>query len=124
MSASRALQATAAAHAFVAIGHTLKSQDFMNDPQFRRLPRLVGAYARAGWFQGTSLFLIAAILNYRWSRNPLLLTDSLDKAIAAVTVATYWATAVWYMSQEDKTTSGLLTVVGGLQTWSAFFAQR
>ena len=64
-----------------------------------------------------------AILNLRWSRNPLLLTDSLEKAIAAVTTATYWATALWYMTQEDKFTSGLLTVIGGLQAWSAFFAQ-
>ena len=67
--------------------------------------------------------IATAILNLRWSRNPLLLTDSLEKAIAAVTTATYWATALWYMTQEDKLTSGLLTVVGGLQAWSAFFAQ-
>ena len=66
--------------------------------------------------------IATAILNLRWSRNPLLLTDSLEKAIAAVTTATYWATALWYMTQEDKPTSGLLTVVGGLQAWSAFFA--
>jgi len=96
----------------------------MNDPQFKRLPRLVGAYARAGWFQGSALFLVAAILNYRWSRNPLLLTDPLDKAIAALTAATYWATALWYMSKDEKPASGLLTVIGGLQTWSAFFAAK
>jgi predicted NAD/FAD-dependent oxidoreductase len=65
-----------------------------------------------------------AILNLRWSRNPLLLTDSLEKAVAAVTTATYWATALWYMTQEDKPTSGLLTVVGGLQAWSAFSASK
>jgi len=96
----------------------------MNDPQFKRLPRLVAAYARAGWFQGSSLFLVAAIINYRWSRSPILLADRLEKAIAAVTAATYLLTAAWYASQEDKTTSGLLTIVGGLQTWSAFFARR
>ena len=61
MSTTRALQATAAAHAFVSIGHTLKAQSFMNDPQFRRLPRLVAAYARAGWFQGSSLFMVAGM---------------------------------------------------------------
>ena len=66
--------------------------------------------------------MATAILNLRWSRNPLLLTDSLEKAIAAVTTATYWATALRYMTQKDKPTSGLLTVVGGLQVWSAFFA--
>ena len=68
--------------------------------------------------------MATAILNLRWSRNPLLLTDSLEKAVAAVTTATYWATALWYMTQEDKPTSGLLTVVGGLQAWSAFFAPK
>lgn len=26
----------------------------MNDPQFRRLPRLVGTCATVGWYQGTS----------------------------------------------------------------------
>ena len=68
--------------------------------------------------------IATAILNLRWSRNPLLLTDSLEKAIAAVTTATYWVTALWYMTQEDKPTSGLLTVVGGLQAWSVFFAPK
>ena len=68
--------------------------------------------------------MATAILNLRWSRNPLLLTDSLEKAIAAVIAATYWATALWYMTQEDKPTSGLLTVVGGLQVWSALFAPK
>jgi hypothetical protein len=53
-----------------------------------------------------------------------MLTDGLEKAIAAVITVTYWATALWYMSQEDKPTSGLLTVVGGLQAWSAFFASK
>lgn len=132
----------------------------MNDPQFKRLPRLVAAYARAGWFQVSmesyhsldtstdshlsyraapcsSLLVfillpsvwqftddIPAIINYRWSRSPILLADRLEKAIAAVTAATYLLTAAWYASQEDKTTSGLLTIVGGLQTWSAFFARR
>ena len=65
---------------------------------------------------------VKAILNLRWSRNPLLLTDSLEKALAAVTTATYLATALWYMSQENIPTGGVLTVVGGLQVWSAFFA--
>ena len=65
-----------------------------------------------------------AILNLRWSRNPILLTDTLDKALAAVMTATYWATALWYMTQEDRPTSGLLTVVGGLQAWSAFLAPK
>lgn len=132
----------------------------MNDAQFKRLPRLVAAYARAGWFQvrldearlrllpdrltgisrvvhSSSLLVIIlldekrcetddtkAILNLRWSRNPTLLTDSLEKALAAVTTATYWATALWYMSQGDKPTSGLVTVVGGLQAWSAFLASK
>lgn len=65
-----------------------------------------------------------AILNLRWSRTPTLLTDSLEKAIAAVTTATYWATALWYMSQGDKATSGLVAVVGGLQAWSAFLVSK
>jgi hypothetical protein len=30
-----------------------KAQGFMSDAQFQRLPRLVSALARAGWFQGT-----------------------------------------------------------------------
>lgn len=67
---------------------------------------------------------VKAIINLRWSQNPLMLTDGLEKAIAAVTTVTYWATALWYMTQEDKPTSGLLTVVGGLQAWSAFFASK
>ena len=50
--------------------------------------------------------------------------DTLDKALAAVMTATYWATALWYMTKEDRPTSGLLTVVGGLQAWSAFLAPK
>jgi predicted NAD/FAD-dependent oxidoreductase len=68
--------------------------------------------------------MATAILNLRWARNPLLLTDSFEKAVAAVTTATYWATALWYMIQDDKPTGGVLTVVGGLQAWSAFFAPK
>jgi predicted NAD/FAD-dependent oxidoreductase len=70
------------------------------------------------------MMLAKAILNLRWSRNPGLLTDSLEKAVTTVITATYWATALWYMTQEDKQTSGLLTVVDGLQAWSAFSTSK
>lgn len=38
--------------AYPSVAGKLKAQEFMNDPQFKRLPRLVAACARAGWFQG------------------------------------------------------------------------
>jgi hypothetical protein len=40
----------------IQVAPKLKAQGFMNDPQFKRLPRLVAACARAGWYQGITLF--------------------------------------------------------------------
>lgn len=37
----------------------MTATEFMNDPQFKRLPRIVAAYARAGWFEGGVFFLIS-----------------------------------------------------------------
>jgi hypothetical protein len=65
-----------------------------------------------------------AIINYRWAQNPALLRNNLDKAIALLTTSIYWASALWYVKEGDKTTSGLVTLVGGLQLWSAFFAVK
>jgi len=120
MSLSRSLQVTAAAFAFVSVGHTIKAQEFMNDPQFKRLPRFVSMYSRAGWYQGSVFFLIAAILNYRWAKSPALLLEPIDKAVAALMTTIALGTAAWYGKEGDRTTSGLLTIVGALQSYAAF----
>lgn len=65
---------------------------------------------------------LQVIINYRWARNPKLLTNNLDKAIALLTTSIYWVTALWYAKEGDKITSSLVTFVGGLQLWSTFFA--
>jgi len=122
MSSKTAYQATAIAHAIVALAHTAKSKDFLSDPQFKRLPRLVAAYPRAGWFQGSVWFFIGALLNYRWSRVSGPLTDPVERAIAVLITAVYLGTAAWYTKEGDAATGGILTVVGGMQTWSAFFS--
>jgi hypothetical protein len=111
----------------------------MNNPQFQRLPRSVSMYSRAGWYQGSVFFLIAgrfldetsslvliipALKNYRWAQSPGLLADPLDKTIAALTTAICLGSAVWYGKEGDRTTCGLLAIVGGLQAWAALSAQK
>ena len=66
---------------------------------------------------------LQALLNYRWSRVPGPLSDPIEQAIAALITLVYWGTATWYLKEGDSLTSSILTVVGGVQTWSAFFSK-
>jgi hypothetical protein len=70
------------------------------------------------------LKVLIAIMNYRWSKNPALLIDPLDKAMAALTTAICVGSALWYGKGGDGATGGTLAALGGLQTYAAFFAQK
>jgi hypothetical protein len=63
-------------------------------------------------------------MNYRWSKSPALLLDPLDKAMAALTTAICVGSALWYGTEGDTATGGILAGLGGLQTYAAFFAQK
>ena len=40
-----------------------------------------------------------------------------------LTTLIYWSSALWYTKEGDATSGGILTAVGGMQTWSAFFSK-
>jgi len=123
MSLSKPFAATALAHLFISLGHTVKGTEWQASPDFKRLPQMVKAYARAGWYQGSAYFLIAALINYRWARlNAGALTDPIEQAVAGIATAVYMATAAWYTKNGDVPTAGLLVGAGALQVWSGFLA--
>jgi hypothetical protein len=50
----------------------------MNDAQFKRLPRLVAACARAGWFQGTVLSALRYHFRFLPSQFAVIIMKRLD----------------------------------------------
>ncbi|PGH06236.1 hypothetical protein AJ80_08205 [Polytolypa hystricis UAMH7299] len=121
---SRAYQANAVVFTLLAAGHTFAGKSFTSDPQFKNLPRTVGAYARAGWYQGSVFFLIVALINYRWSRVPGALANPAEKAIAALISALCWGSSAWYHRNGIRDTSAIVGFAGALQTWAAFFSRK
>ena len=57
---------------------------------------------------------MTGILNYKWAQVGLL--DIYDKSIAALLVSLLAGAGVGYFKSGDKTTAGLLVVVGILQS--------
>ncbi|KAL2219548.1 hypothetical protein M432DRAFT_358103 [Thermoascus aurantiacus ATCC 26904] len=123
MPSSRPYQITAAVFALLSAGHTFTARKWTNDPQFKDLSKVVKAYARAGWYQGSVFLLIMALINYRWSRlvPQGRLTDPVDRAIAALNTLLLWATAAWYTKNGIRDTGAVVGASGVLQAWAAFW---
>jgi len=50
------------------------------------------------------------------------LRTEVDKAVIGTAVATVWASALYYYKKGILSNAVVTSVVGGLQTWSFFFA--
>ncbi|KIW42069.1 uncharacterized protein PV06_05653 [Exophiala oligosperma] len=112
---SRIALATSIAHVGVAIGHTAFGLDIFSRAQWSTLPRLLFAYARVGWYQGSILFTIAGLHTYQMSQRDPSTWTTVERAIAGILIALYWASSAWYFKHGDKPTGLLTAVVGAMQ---------
>ncbi|KAF7590193.1 hypothetical protein BBP40_003167 [Aspergillus hancockii] len=117
---STSLQATALGWVLISLGHTLSAKDWQSLPQARTLPNLAYTCARAGWFQGSGFFLMNALINYNWSRDPTLLNEPVNQAIAVLMTAIVGFSSVWYLKRGVKANGIVVGVIGALQAWAAF----
>ncbi|KAF9892041.1 hypothetical protein FE257_002447 [Aspergillus nanangensis] len=115
-----ALQTTAAGWLLISLGHTISAKDWQSPPGFRALPNLSYTCAKAGWYQGSAFFVMNALLNYSWSKNPALLDDPVNKAIAALMTAIVWVSSGWYLKKGVKGNGVVVALMGALQAWAAF----
>ncbi|KAH8664365.1 hypothetical protein BX600DRAFT_299341 [Xylariales sp. PMI_506] len=114
---SRALQIAALNQLLLSIGHTITAPSFMRTAAFRTLPTNEWSKSTVGWYQGSGLFLILAVINLRWSKQATLV--SLDKVAAALATALLWASGVWYHRNGDSGTAGVVAISGAVQAWAA-----
>ncbi|PGH16882.1 hypothetical protein AJ79_01526 [Helicocarpus griseus UAMH5409] len=121
---SKAFKAAAIVFTLLSAGHTLAGKQWMTDPQFKALPRHVGAFSRVGWYQGSVFLLIGALLNYRWSQTSRgALTDPVEKAMAALATALCFGSSAWYNKNGIRDTAAIVGFAGVLQGYAAFFSK-
>jgi hypothetical protein len=68
------------------------------------------------------LITLAALINYRWSRNPGALLNPVEKAIAALIAAICWGSAAWYKKNGLRESGAVVGLAGALQAYAAFFS--
>ncbi|CAN9414303.1 unnamed protein product [Alternaria sp. RS040] len=81
------LQASSAAYAILAIGHTMKGLDQFKHPTMNTLPVMLRGASKIGWYEGSGFFLMMSILNYKWSVTGIY--DVYDKSIAGILTGTW-----------------------------------
>ncbi|KAG8428789.1 hypothetical protein J3459_002419 [Metarhizium acridum] len=117
---SKALQITSAGWLLISLGHTTSAKDWQANAKFQTLPRLSYACAKVGWYQGSGFFIMNALINYAWSKNPALLRDPVHKAIAGAMIAIMWASGWWYTKNGVASNAVAVGAIGALQGYSAF----
>ncbi|RYO66907.1 hypothetical protein AA0113_g5111 [Alternaria arborescens] len=107
------LQASSAAYAILAIGHTMKGLDQFKHPTMNTLPVMLRGASKIGWYEGSGFFLMMSILNYKWSVTGIY--DVYDKSIAGILTGMLAAAGAAYWKSNDKPTAITLAVVAVLQ---------
>ncbi|KAH0836090.1 hypothetical protein AYO21_02730 [Fonsecaea monophora] len=116
---SRVVLATSITHALVAVGHTVHGLNTFGLPAWSALPALLRCYAKAGWFQGSVFFSIAALSTYQLSQRDPAAWTGVDRVIVAMTAALYGISSAWYLRHGDRVT-GAVTGLGSIMsawTW-------
>ncbi|CAG7946670.1 unnamed protein product [Penicillium nalgiovense] len=113
------LQASAASFVLLSVGHTIKGREWTADPRFKTIkgtnPWTCGTL---GWYQVRStLALVSCLLHWQWSRDPTLLQDPVNKAMAGIVNLLLWASSVWYAKYGIKDTSIVLGISAALQAF-------
>ncbi|RVX67416.1 hypothetical protein B0A52_08769 [Exophiala mesophila] len=96
---SRVALAASIINGLIAAGHTVKGFEIFASPTWKSLPKLLFAYARVGWYQGSVFFAIAGI----------------DRIIVAMTSLLYLGSSAWYYKNGDGATGTLVAVAGAVQ---------
>ncbi|EXJ75682.1 uncharacterized protein A1O5_00189 [Cladophialophora psammophila CBS 110553] len=109
---SRVVLATSITHALVAVGHTVHGLNTFALPAWTSLPALLRCYAKAGWYQGSVFFSIAALFTYQLSQRDPATWTTIERAITGLTMALYCVSSAWYFRHGDKAT-GVVTGFGG-----------
>merc|ERR1711964_477981 len=94
------LQASSAAYAILAIGHT--GLDQFKHPTMNTLPLMLRGASKIGWYEGSGFFVIMSILNYKWSVTGIY--DVYDKSIAGVLTTLLAAAGAAYWKSNDRPT--------------------
>jgi hypothetical protein len=79
------LTLTSLTHALLSLGHTLKGSSQFAHPSLSSIPPALRTASKIGWYEGSIWFLIAAVLNYKWSVNGGL-KDGADRLVAGMVV--------------------------------------
>ncbi|KAH7024742.1 uncharacterized protein B0I36DRAFT_366659 [Microdochium trichocladiopsis] len=119
---SRAHQVTAIGWLLTSFGHTISAKEWQSRKDFKSIGNLAKTCGTVGWYQGSGLFLILALLNYQYSLSPTAIHTSIDKAVIATAVATIWSSALYYYKKGLVPNAVVTSVVGGLQAYSFFLA--
>ncbi|KAG5926931.1 hypothetical protein E4U42_002807 [Claviceps africana] len=117
---TRSLDVTAVGWLLLSLAHTSSAGDWQANVQFQNLSSVASACAKAGWYQGSGFFIMNALINYAWSRNPALLQDPVHRAIAGTMVAIMWVSGWWYAKKGVLASMMAVSVMGALQGYSAF----
>ncbi|KAJ5479383.1 hypothetical protein N7530_004892 [Penicillium desertorum] len=112
------LQASAASFVLLSIGHTIKGREWTADPRFKAIKGTNSwTCGTLGWYQGSGFLLLAGLLHWQWSRDPTLLQDPVNKAMAGIANLLLWASSVWYAKYGIKDTSIVLGISAALQAF-------
>ncbi|KAG5913140.1 hypothetical protein E4U53_004988 [Claviceps sorghi] len=114
------LDVTAVAWLLLSLAHTASARNWQANARFQNLSSVASACAKAGWYQGSGFFVMNALVNYAWSRNPALLQDPVHRAIAGTMVAIMGVSGWWYAKKGVLANMMAVSVVGVLQGYSAF----
>ncbi|KAF1979781.1 hypothetical protein BU23DRAFT_594953 [Bimuria novae-zelandiae CBS 107.79] len=108
---------TSLAYGLLSIGHTAKGLSQFTHPSTASLPIWLRGASKIGWYEGSVWFVIAGVLNYKWSQTGIV--DMADKTVAGLLTTLLFGAGASYWSVNDRPTGGLLFVVGALQAFGA-----
>ncbi|KAJ5120576.1 uncharacterized protein N7515_009964 [Penicillium bovifimosum] len=140
------LQASAASYVLLSLGHTIAGRDWTSDPRFKAIARTKPwACGTVGWYQVSSklsnsnlpssmflgmvadsrsciqgsgfLLLTAGLLHWQWAKDPSLLQDPVNKAIAGIANFVLWASTVWYAKHGIHDTAAVVGLSAALQAF-------
>jgi len=117
MPPNKLLLATAVMHSLLSAGHTAHGLNLFKDPAFAKLPALLTATVKAGWFEGSVFFAMMGLINYGWAHSGL--NGSTDIGVASMISLLCFGAGGWYTKCGDKGTGVLLAIAGALQGISA-----
>ncbi|KAL5410560.1 hypothetical protein PMIN06_006067 [Paraphaeosphaeria minitans] len=108
---------TGLACGLLSLGHTVKGLEQFKHPSTNQLPPQLRGASQIGWYEGSVWFLIAGVMNYKWSQTGLV--DLADKTAASLLITLLFGAGASYWRVKDKPSAGVLLAVGVLQAIGA-----